>query len=100
MGDPEILPDTGRGTAASEFLGESPLHQPLAGPPPRAGEDFGGAALRLAGLAGLVFGWSPEIFWSATPAELAALVGAARGEGVDPPDQGEIARLKELFPDG
>ena len=33
---------------------------------------FGDAALRLAGLAGLLFGWRPEEFWQATPAELAA----------------------------
>ena len=46
----EILPGTGRGTAAegdggggsppSAPLEESPLHQPAAGPPPRAGEDI------------------------------------------------------------
>ncbi|MCD2325110.1 phage tail assembly chaperone [Sphingomonas sp. IC-56] len=51
-------------------------------------------------MAGLVFGWSPETFWNATPAELAALAGAARGEGAEPPGAAEIARLKELFPDG
>ncbi|MBB5711449.1 phage tail assembly chaperone [Sphingomonas xinjiangensis] len=64
------------------------------------GEDFGGCSARLAGLAGLVFGWSPDVFWNATPAELAALVGAARGEVVAPPGAAEVARLKELFPDG
>ncbi|UIJ45821.1 VacB/RNase II family 3'-5' exoribonuclease [Sphingomonas cannabina] len=46
----KILPGTGRGTAAegggggglaaSEAGAESPLHQPSAGPPPRAGEDL------------------------------------------------------------
>nr|WP_221239478.1 phage tail assembly chaperone [Sphingomonas xinjiangensis] len=51
-------------------------------------------------MAGLVFGWSPDVFWNATPAELAALVGAARGEVVAPPGAAEVARLKELFPDG
>ena len=45
---PEILPGTGRGTAeggggapaTSDSLATTPLHQPAAGPPPRAGEDF------------------------------------------------------------
>ncbi|WP_443026584.1 phage tail assembly chaperone, partial [Sphingomonas sp. IC-56] len=81
-------------------LADSPLHHASHGPPPRAGEDFASRAVRLAGLAGLVFGWSPETFWNATPAELAALAGAARGEGAEPPGAAEIARLKELFPDG
>ena len=54
----------------------------------------------LAGMAGLVFGWAPEIFWNATPAELLALVRAAAGEEAAPPGPREMARLKELFPDG
>ncbi|MHA3840544.1 phage tail assembly chaperone [Sphingomonas aestuarii] len=56
----------------------------------------------MAGLAGLAFGWTPEVFWRATPAELGALVEAACGEGerVDPPDRGLVARLMEAFPDG
>jgi hypothetical protein len=42
---PKILPGTGRGTARSAVEGLrralcQPLHQPAAGPPPRAGEDF------------------------------------------------------------
>lgn len=74
------------------------------GPPPRdeLGEEFSGAAQRLAGLAGVAFGWAPEVFWRSTPAELGAIVEAACGEGerVDPPDRGLIARLMEAFPDG
>ena len=59
------------------------------------------SAARLAGMAGAVLGWSPDAFWHATPAELAAVVGALTGEkGTAPPDQATIARLKELFPDG
>jgi uncharacterized phage protein (TIGR02216 family) len=61
---------------------------------------FAQAAARLAGLAGLGFGWAPDAFWRATPAELMALVRAARGEDAVPPDAGEIARLQERFPDG
>ncbi|UYY76660.1 phage tail assembly chaperone [Sphingomonas sp. R1] len=61
---------------------------------------FADAAARLAGLAGLSFGWSPDRFWRATPAELAALVRAAAGEAVEPPSADLIARLQEQFPDG
>jgi hypothetical protein len=62
--------------------------------------DFAGAASRLAGAAGVAFGWAPETFWNATPAELAALTQALTGEAATPPAASEIARLKELFPDG
>ncbi|KRC80414.1 phage tail assembly chaperone [Sphingomonas sp. Root241] len=79
---------------------ESPLHQPAAGSPPRPGEEFSGRAVRLAGAAGLAFGWTPETFWNATPAELGALVRALAGEEAAPLGDGELARLKELFPDG
>ena len=63
-------------------------------------EDFGAAATRLAGLAGLLFGWMPDTFWTATPAELAALAGAAAGDAVDPADRSLTAMLMEAFPDG
>lgn len=53
----------------------------------------------LAGAAGAVLGWSPEAFWRATPGELAAVVGAIMGEGVTPPDDATLARLREAFPD-
>jgi hypothetical protein len=61
---------------------------------------FADAAGRLAGLAGLAFGWSPDRFWRATPAELAALVQAAGGADGEPPTPDLIARLQEQFPDG
>ncbi|MEG3153112.1 phage tail assembly chaperone, partial [Sphingomonas sp. ZT3P38] len=35
---------------------------------------FAEAAVRLAGQAGVAFGWTPDVFWRATPAELLALV--------------------------
>ena len=57
-------------------------------------------AARLAGQAGVAFGWTPELFWAATPAELAALVRAVAGEEVGPPDRDTIAQLMEAFPDG
>lgn len=62
---------------------------------------FTPAALRLAGFAGAVLGWSPDAFWRATPAELGAVLGALAGPGeAPPPGADEIARLKELYPDG
>jgi len=80
--------------------GEGPLHRAAHGPPPRAGEDFSRSAARLAGQAGVAFGWTPELFWNATPAELTALVRAVDGEAVAPPDRDMIAQLMEAFPDG
>lgn len=68
--------------------------------PSALGEEFASVAARLAGVAGLVLGWSPETFWNATPVELAALLCALTRESAAPPGQSEIARLKELFPDG
>ena len=63
---------------------------------------FADAARRLAGVAGVAFGWRPDEFWRATPDELAALVAALAGEAADaaPPDAATIARLQERFPDG
>ena len=61
---------------------------------------FSDSAGRLAGFAGAVLGWAPEVFWRATPAELAGVVGALVGEVEMPPDASTIARLREAFPDG
>lgn len=63
---------------------------------------FTDGAARLAGLAGVAFGWSPDAFWRATPAELAVLVRAATGDdaALAPPDAMTITRLREAFPDG
>lgn len=62
--------------------------------------NFGEGAVRLAGRCGVLLGWTPETFWTATPAELAALVNALVPEAADPPDGAMMARLKEQFPDG
>jgi hypothetical protein len=49
-------------------------------------ERFGPLAARLCGQAALLFGWTPDTFWAATPEELATIVTAAApppGEGID-----------------
>ncbi len=61
---------------------------------------FAESAARAAGLAGVAFGWSPNAFWAATPAELGALVQAVRGDAPHPCDRATIDMLKERFPDG
>ena len=66
---------------------------------------FCAEAVRLAGFAGAVLGWSPDAFWRATPAELAAVVGVLAGGvlaggAVAPPEGDVLARLREAFPDG
>lgn len=62
---------------------------------------FADGAARLAGLAGWLLGWRPDEFWRATPAELAAVLGAARDEGApgEGVDGGELARLMGVMPD-
>lgn len=61
---------------------------------------FSESALRLAGLAGAVLGWRPEEFWLATPAELASVLSALAGEEGGVAVAADLARLKEMFPDG
>ena len=62
--------------------------------------EFAAAAVRLAGLAGALLGWRPEEFWKATPAELAAVLGAMAGEAEEPASAADLRRLMEIFPDG
>jgi len=61
---------------------------------------FSDAAARLAGLAGALLGWRPDEFWRATPAELAAILAALHGGEAAAVTRDELARLKEMFPDG
>ena len=63
-------------------------------------QGFAAAAARLAGSAGAALGWAPDAFWRATPAELAAVVGAVAGDAAEAADGGVLARLMEEFPDG
>ena len=64
---------------------------------------FSAAAARLAGAAQYLFGWTPETFWEATPAELGAILAFRRGEGAQENgglDRTEFTQLQEMFPDG
>ncbi|HEY0311042.1 MAG TPA: phage tail assembly chaperone [Allosphingosinicella sp.] len=65
-----------------------------------AADRFAPAASRLAGLAGVLLGWSPEAFWRATPTELRAVLEAlcepAGGAAVG---RDELAGLMAKFPD-
>ena len=60
---------------------------------------FADSAARLAGLAGALLGWTPDAFWRATPAELAAVLGALAGEGEAGASSEDLARLSAMFPD-
>lgn len=65
-------------------------------------EAFGPAALLIGGLMARLAGWTPDVFWNATPAEAAMVLGAwagGAGEGAAPPDAQLRARLMEQFPD-
>ena len=62
--------------------------------------DFVSCASRLAGIMGLAFGWQPDVFWCATPAEVGALVAALQDDGVAGLSGSELARLMEALPDG
>jgi uncharacterized phage protein (TIGR02216 family) len=64
-----------------------------------AGGEFARGAARLAGLAGLLPGWSPDAFWRTTPAELRAALEALRGREEAGLGRDELARLMERFPD-
>ena len=61
---------------------------------------FSDGAARLAGLAGALLGWRPDEFWNATPGELAAVLGALAGAPEVCASAEDLARLKEMFPDG
>lgn len=62
-------------------------------------ERFSDSAAGLAGLAGALLGWRPEEFWKATPAELAAVLGALAGPSGEAAGREELERLMKLFPD-
>jgi Phage tail assembly chaperone protein, TAC len=57
-------------------------------------ECFGAGALRLSGLAARLLGWRPDEFWSATPAELAAVLAPFEPEA-SPFGRDDLSRLME-----
>ena len=61
---------------------------------------FSDSARRLAGIAGAALGWRPDEFWSATPAELSAVIEALSGGGGGGLTGDDVERLKRMFPDG
>ena len=61
---------------------------------------FGDAAARLAAQTALTFGWRPDDFWNATPAELLGILQAVAGDAEAPPSPAEMQTLMTLFPDG
>ena len=56
--------------------------------------EFAAAAMKLAGQAGLLFGWRPAEFWNATPAELGAVVSAMSRDVVGTDD---VERLRLML---
>jgi uncharacterized phage protein (TIGR02216 family) len=59
---------------------------------------FGEAARRLAGAAAALLGWTPDIFWQSTPAELCDAL-MPPGEAGEPPSRAAIDALMTRFPD-
>jgi uncharacterized phage protein (TIGR02216 family) len=64
-----------------------------------SGDNFADAAGRLAGLAGALLGWRPDEFWRSTPAELAVVLGALKGEEPAAASDEDLRRLMGMFPD-
>ena len=59
---------------------------------------FGTAAIGLLGVMARLFGWRPDEFWAATPADLAAVLGRdADAGGID---RAALTAMMEAFPDG
>lgn len=82
-------------TFESNHQHPNPSPYPLPG-----GEGFSVCAAKLAGLAAALLGWRPDDFWDATPAELAAVIAALVGDAPQAVSADDLARLKEMFPDG
>ena len=88
------------GQSLSSRAGSRAKSVPHPNPSPEGEGLFRSRAIRLAGLTGAMLGWRPDEFWAATPAELATIFDALTPRGEVPPTQGDVARLKEQFPDG
>lgn len=60
---------------------------------------FAELARRLSGQTSLILGWRPEEFWSATPAELLAILSATLPASTEAFDAPSLANLMQQFPD-
>jgi uncharacterized phage protein (TIGR02216 family) len=58
------------------------------------------SARRLSGLVPRALGWRPGEFWAATPAELAAILGAGEAAAPAPLSRTELTALMERDRDG
>lgn len=68
-----------------------------------AGEKrFASSAASLAGMMGALFGWRPDAFWNATPSEISSILQVLAGESdhAFAATCADLARLKEMIPDG
>lgn len=61
---------------------------------------FGARAAALSGQASLLLGWRPAEFWSATPAELHAIVAEMTPTAQVQLGRDELSAMMALFPDG
>ncbi|MBC7504287.1 MAG: phage tail assembly chaperone [Sandarakinorhabdus sp.] len=59
---------------------------------------FADAAKAAARVAAALLGWSPDVFWAATPADLRTALGLDVTADA-PADAGLLIRLMEAFPD-
>jgi hypothetical protein len=67
---------------------------------PAPGATTFATATRTAARLAATLGWSPSVFWAATPAELRAALGLDLVAPSAPAAAADLARLKEAFPDG
>ncbi|MEO0441902.1 MAG: phage tail assembly chaperone [Pseudomonadota bacterium] len=68
-------------------------------------DDLRASAARLAGLIPATLGWTPDQFWTATPAELAAILVAlspasSASASTQPLDKTQLQKLKETLDHG
>ena len=59
---------------------------------------FAERAARLAAMVGRVTGWAPNVFWEATPSEVALALGIEPGGG-EGPSRSTMEALMARFPD-
>lgn len=67
--------------------------------------DFRTSAAHLAGLISATIGWTPDQYWNATPAELAAILNALSAAGsahqsTEPLNKTQLEKLKDTLSHG